>query len=147
MNTENKPDPQSVIDETRKFWHGVVQDTVKNSVATIDETARQIITVVTILEGLYFHAITYSDLRGQQLSVLLISVYLGPLIFWLFSLISASLVFLPRIYSLNIFSSDAAKTLHENMLYRKYIFLLLSLLWVVIGSACLIGSIVVYLLG
>jgi len=147
MNAEEKPDPQTVIDETRKFWHGVAQDTVKNSATTIDETARQIIAVVAILEGLYFHAITYSDLRSQQLGFWSILAYIGPLVFWLFSLVSASLVFLPRVYQLNLASSEAAKVIHEDVVHRKYLFLMLSLVWMITGSTCLLLALSAYLHG
>ena len=146
MNTESKPDPQTVVDETRKFWHSVAQDTVKSSSATIDETARQIIGIVAILEGLYFHAITFSDLRAQQLNIWDILPYAGPLVFWVFSLISACLVFLPRIYKLNMASSEAAKEVHEDVIRRKHSFLLLSFIWLIIGSAILVIALGDYLM-
>ena len=86
-------DPQSVIDETRAFWREVARETVKNSAATIDETAKQLIGIVGILEGLYFHEITFADLRGKVTDLLPFLAYIAPLIFWLFSLIAAGLVF------------------------------------------------------
>ena len=147
MSIESKSDPQSVVDETRKFWHSIAQDTIKNSASVIEETARQVIAVVAILEGLYFHAIAYSDLRGQQLGIWSILTYIGPLIFWLFSVVSASLVFFPRLYKLNIISSEAAKALHEDVVHRKYLFLILSLVWIMTGAMILIVALAVYLTG
>lgn len=147
MSTQPKPDHPDVIDETRKFWHGVAQDIVKGSATSIDETARQVITVVGIMEGLYFHAITFADLGGQNLDAWSILAYLGPLIFWLFSLVSASLVFTPRIYKFNLASSEGAKTTHEDIVQRKYMFLMLSLLWMLIGSFILLLALGIYLKG
>jgi len=146
MSQEAKPtDPQSVVDETYKFWREMARDTVKNSAATIEETAKQLIAVISILEGLYFHAITFGDLRGKITELLPLLTYLSPLIFWLFALIAASLVLFPRTYELNINSSEAAKRLHEDMIPRKYLFLVLSLAWMVIGMIFLIVALWVYL--
>jgi hypothetical protein len=138
-------DPQSIVDETRKFWRPTAQDAVKGSAQSIDETAKQIIAVVGILEGLYFHAIAFSSVKGTISTVLEVLAYLAPLIFWLFSLIAASLVFLPRTYQININSSEAAKRLYEDVVRRKYFFLIFSLAWMVIGSMFLIVALVVYL--
>ncbi len=139
-------DPQSVVDETRKFWRATAQDTVKGSAQSIDETAKQIIAVVSILEGLYFHAIAFSSVKGTISTVLEVLAYLAPLIFWLFSLIAASLVFFPRTYQININSSDAAKSLYEDVVRRKYFFLIFSLVWMVIGAMSLIMTLVAYLI-
>src|SRR5512135_1611729 len=95
-------DPQSVVDETRKFWRTTAQDTVKGSAQSIDETAKQIIAVVGILEGLYFHAVTFSTVKGTINTPLTALAYTSPLIFWLFSLVAASLVFFPRAYQINL---------------------------------------------
>jgi hypothetical protein len=140
-------DPQSVVDETRKFWHEVARETVKNSAATIEETAKQLIGIVGILEGLYFHAITFGDLRGQVTEFLPLLAYLAPLIFWTFSLLSAGLIFIPRVYKLNINSSEAAEKMHEAVVPRKYFFLTLSLAWLVIGAVFLVVAVGVYLSG
>ncbi|MBN1877884.1 MAG: hypothetical protein JXA33_26925, partial [Anaerolineae bacterium] len=61
MSDQERPrDPQSVVDETREFWRDLARETVKTSAATIEETAKQIIGITGILEGLYFHAITFA---------------------------------------------------------------------------------------
>jgi hypothetical protein len=138
-------DPQSVVDETRQFWRSTAQDAVKGSAQSIDETAKQIIAVVGILEGLYFHAITFSTIRGTINSPLTALAYIAPLIFWLFSLIAASFVFVPRAYQININSSDAAKRLYEDVVRRKYFFLMFSLVWMVVGAVFLTIALVAYL--
>ncbi len=61
---ESAPEPQSIADEIRKFWRSTTQDAVKGSAQSIDETTKQIIAVVGILEGLYFHAVIFSTTRG-----------------------------------------------------------------------------------
>jgi hypothetical protein len=146
MSHQAEPaDPQSAVDETYKFWREIARETVKNSATSVEETAKQLITVIGILEGLYFHAITFGDLKGKITELLPLLTYLSPLIFWLFALIAASLVLFPRAYTLNINSSEAAKKLHEEAIPRKYLFLVLSLVWMVIGMLFLIIALWVYL--
>ena len=140
-------DPQSVVDETREFWRELARETVKGSVTSIEETAKQLIGITGILEGLYFHAITFADLRGQVTELLPTLAYLAPLIFWTFGLIAAGLVFFPRMHRMNLNSSDEAKRMHENAVRRKYLFLMLSLVWLVVGAVGLIVTVGVYLNG
>ena len=49
---------------------------IHESIKTIDETSKQLVTVAAILEGLYFHAITFSNLRGTVLSIWYLALYL-----------------------------------------------------------------------
>jgi len=148
MSRETKAaDPQSVVDETREFWREMARDVVKNSPAAIEETAKQLIGIAGILEGLYFHAIAFTDLRGKVTDFWPLVAYLAPLIFWLFSLMAAGLVFFPRAYRVNINSSEAAKRLHEDVVPRKYLCLVLSLVWLVVGVVFLIVALAFYLRG
>ena len=140
-------DPKSMVDNTREFWRELACETVKNSATAIEETAKQLIGIAGILEGLYFHAIAFADIRGQVSGLLPMLAYLAPLIFWLFSLVSAGLVFFPRMYRININSSEAAKKMHEDMVPRKYLFLILSLVWLVVGMLFLIVALGVHLGG
>ena len=148
MSDQGKPrDPQSVVDETREFWRDLACETVKTSAATIEETAKQLIGITGILEGLYFHAITFADLRGKVTGLLPLLAYLAPLIFWTFSLIAAGLVFFPRMYAMNLNSSEAAKAMYEDAVRRKYWCLVFALGWLVVGALGLIVAIGLYLQG
>ena len=61
--------PDELAQETRAFWREVGKDLVRSSVETLDNTARQIIAVAGILEGLYFHGIAFTDLAKQPLDI------------------------------------------------------------------------------
>jgi hypothetical protein len=147
MNQTPHSDPQSSVDEIRKFWQELGRDTIKGSAAVVEESARQIISVVGVMEGLYFHAITFAELRGKVNDLWSIVVYLSPLIFWLFSMLFSALVFLPRVYDLNIISSESAKKMYEDVGQRKHLFLLTSMFWMVIGGIGLIFALAKYLSG
>lgn len=146
MTEQEKPrDPQSVVDETREFWRELARETVMSSAATIEETAKQLIGITAILEGLYFHAITFADLRGRVTELLPLLAYLTPLVFWTFSLIAAGLVFFPRTYVINLNSSEAAKELYEDAVRRKYWCLEFALGWLVVGAMGITLAVAVYL--
>ena len=91
------PDP--LVEETRAFWRDLGKDMARESIATIDETARQVITVAGILEGLYFHAIAFGDLRGKVAGGWPMAIYLAPIVLLLFSLCAGLLVFFPALSS------------------------------------------------
>jgi hypothetical protein len=140
-------DARSLVDETRAFWRDLARETVKTSTTSIEETAKQLIGITAILEGLYFHAITFADLRGAVAGLLPMLAYLAPLVFWTFSLIAAGLVFFPRMYEMNLNSSEASKALHENAVRRKYWCLVIALGWLAAGAMFLIAAVGIYLNG
>ena len=70
-------------DPNLKFWKDTAKGLLGESIQSIEETAKQIIGVAGILEGLYFHAIAYSDVRGKLGSGWLVLLYLTPLALWL----------------------------------------------------------------
>ena len=82
--------------------------------------AKQIIVVTSLLEGLYFHAITFSDLRGT-LSGGMVWVYLAPIVLWLASLFFAMWTLSPKAHEININSSRSSKETFENIVYEKHL--------------------------
>lgn len=91
-----------------KFWRDNAKSMLKGSIESIESTAKQIIAICGILEGIYFHAITYSDIRGCIGTVEGI-FYLAPLFLWLLSILFAVLVFSPKVYHTNIASHRESK--------------------------------------
>lgn len=134
-----------LVDETRGFWREVARDMVRDSIQTVDETGKQIVTITGILEGLYFHAIVFSDLRGDIHGNLFI-IYFAPVILFLSSLIMALIIFIPDRYNINIHSSEAGKKIYEATLKSKLIFLRLASLFLVLGVGAVGISIAFYLL-
>lgn len=149
MNVPNlrpePPDPR--IDETRGFWRDLGKTMVRESITTIDETARQVIAVAGILEGLYFHAITFSDLRGHVAGAGALAVYLAPIVLLLVSLCAGLLVFFPDRYRLNFESSEASKLVYERTLASKLLLLRVASLSLVLGVVALLFAVVAYLRG
>jgi hypothetical protein len=150
MNTitdQHLPEDDPTISSIRDFWLERGKGLVKESINTIDETAHQIITITGILEGLYFHAIAFSDLRGTLIIDWKLSVFLFPILSLLLSLIAALMVFFPKRYDLEMRSWEAAKLVYERTLKRKLLMLKISALFLVFGVIGLLAAMLLFLLG
>lgn len=112
-------DSPIIIPEPNPFWKKNAESLVGGSIAAMEDTAKQIIVVTSLLEGLYFHAITFSDLRGELEGGMLV-VYLAPLALWLASLSLAMLTLSRKDYQININSSSDSKQVFEGIVERKY---------------------------
>jgi len=134
-------------DPNLKFWKDTAKGLLGESIKSIEETAKQIIGVAGILEGLYFHAIAYSDVRGKLASGWLILLYLSPLALWLVSLLAALLVFFPRTYASNISSWRESKAAFERIVIYKHTMLKIAGLFLVLGTLALFAAMGAYLAG
>ena len=131
----------------RSLTTGYSCRTLGESIKSIEETAKQIIGVAGILEGLYFHAIAYSDIRGQLGGVGPLLLYLLPLLLWLVSLLAALLVFFPRAYASNISSWRESKAAFERIVAYKHAMLKIAGLFLVLGALALFAAMGAYLAG
>ncbi|MEI6105252.1 MAG: hypothetical protein WCP70_15040 [Methanothrix sp.] len=111
--------------EPNPFWKKNAENVVGESITIIEDVAKQIIVMTTLLEGLYFHAITFSDLRGT-LSGGIVLVYLAPIALWLISLFFALWTLTPRDYRVNINSSRDSKETFEKLVSDKHIRLIFA---------------------
>jgi hypothetical protein len=100
-----------------------------------------------ILEGLYFHAIAYSDVRGKMGSGWLVPLYLLSLASWLVSLLVALLVFFPRAYAGNISSWRESKATVERIVTWKHTALKVAGGFLVLGALALFAAMGDYLAG
>ncbi|HHV23418.1 MAG: hypothetical protein PHG79_03240 [Methanosarcina sp.] len=71
--------------EPNPFWKQNAEKLVGESISSVEDSAKQFVTITGLLEGIYFHAVAFSDVRYAEGSSLLI--YVSPVILWLLSLI------------------------------------------------------------
>ncbi len=150
MSNKEDAGADDLIEKTRTFWLGIGESLVKESVATTDEVAKQLIAVVAILEGLYFHAIVFSDLRdAAKYPVALLArqwcVYLLPIVLLLGSLICALAVFFPARYRVNMLSHEAAKIVFERIASRKLCLVRASAVFLALGVGAVLCAAYIYL--
>jgi hypothetical protein len=125
MADKMKNEPPIAAHKPNPFWKENAKKLVGESVSTIEEVAKQIIVVTSLLEGLYFHAITFSDLRGS-LSGDMVGVYLAPIVLWLASLFFAMWTLLPEAHEININSTRSCKNTFEDIISGKHLRLMIS---------------------
>jgi hypothetical protein len=133
-------------DPSLAFWKDNAKALLGESIKSIEETAKQIIGVAGILEGLYFHAITYSSVRGK-LNGWLVLVYIAPLACWLVSLSLSLLVFFPRTYDTNINSARESRAAFERVVIYKHDKLKVAGIFLFLGALSLFAAMGVYLAG
>ncbi len=139
------PEPDPLLEDTRVFWREIGKNMIQQSIGTIDEAAKQIIGVAGILEGLYFHAVAFADLRGQAAGSLL--VYGAPIVLLLVSLTAALLVYFPERYRLNFNSWEASKLVYERVVASKLLLLKIASICLALGVAALFLAVMTYLQG
>lgn len=141
MNSE----PPVVIPEPDPFWREKAKELVSESISTIEEVAKQLIAVTSLLEGIYFHAITFSDIK-PVLSPWSAVVYLSPIFLWLGSLVFAVLTLSPKTYKINIYSSDDSKERFEEIVSKKHGTLRISEVFLISSFIALMIALTHYLL-
>jgi hypothetical protein len=141
MNDE----PPIVTPEPNPFWRENATKLVGESISTIEEMAKQLIAVNSLLEGIYFHAITFSDVKHGMTSWIAI-IYLAPIFLWLMSLIFAVLTLSPDAYAININSSSASKETFEEIVSKKHRMLKVSEAFLIISFMALMITLAHYLL-
>jgi len=139
---ENDP----VIEVLDKFWQEIGRDSVAKSIDSLDEMARQLLTVAGILEGLYFHGITFSDLRGN-LSGSSLLIYLAPIVLLLVTIGASLFVFFPEKFEADISSWQISKKNYESILQSKLKMIRIASWSFVVSVASLIVVVAVYLAG
>ncbi len=88
-------EPPTIPVEPNPFWRENARKLVGESISTIEDVAKQLIAVNSLLEGIYFHAIAFSDVK-PLLTNWIAAVYLAPIFLWLLSLVFAVLTLSPK---------------------------------------------------
>lgn len=144
MTDNNSPGGLPVEDETRKFWRDNAKAMLRESIGGLEGAAKQIIVVTSLLEGIYFHAIAFSEIK-KSLTIISGIFYLTPFLLWLISLLFASLVFLPRNYAININSFRSSKETFIKLVSYKHKMLKISQWLLFISFIFLLIAMAIYL--
>ena len=134
-----------LLEDTRAFWREMAKEQVRASISSINESAKQIISVSAILAGLYFSAITFSKLQGSLAIGWPIVIYLMPLFSLLISLSTSLLVFFPNYYNLNLHSSEGSRELHQSVVRRKKLCQIISSIFLMLSVLALFVAVGAYL--
>jgi len=133
-----------------KFWLDLMRNETKASIGAVEEAAKQLITITSLLQTVYFAAISFSDLKKALVvhdlyGWFTVILFISPIILWLICLSFAIAVFLPKSYHTNLSSPSLASEAYENIITFKQRQLWRAYQALAIGFLPLIISIVVYL--
>ncbi len=141
MNEE----PPMTSSEPNPFWRENAQRLVSESISTIEEVAKQLIAVNSILEGIYFAAITFSEIK-PILTNITAAIYLAPILFWILSLVFAVLTLSPKSYAININSSRDSKERFNEIISKKHAMLVWSEIFLILSFIAIFTAVAHYLL-
>lgn len=122
----------------------------KESITVIEETAKQLIAVDSLLPTIYFAAISFSDLKtvlleNAEYRWLMILVFVIPIFIWLCSMYYAVQVFLPSRYYTDLNSPMRARNTFLMISDYKSNKLLRAHRFLVVGFFSLLINIILYL--
>jgi len=129
--------------EPNPFWKKNAEKIVGESISSMEDTAKQFVTITGLLQGVYFHAIAFSYIKTASSPSALI--YAAPLVLWFLSLLFAVFVLYRNKYGININSSQDSKGKFEEIVVWKYRLLSVSGLFLVLSFAALILAFLRYL--
>ena len=144
-NSQTQTSSNKNPDEAEVYWRDVGKSMIKESLPSTDNTAKHIIIVAGILEGLYFHAVTFSEFKVGAVGHLRLLAYLTPIALLLVSLGFSLLVLFPRLYQLDIYSHVDCQFLHGHIVRRKFRYLKIAMLFLLLGVAAIFIALFVYL--
>lgn len=151
--TQGKDVPEAVsepVTDQDHFWLEIAQGMAKESVSSLEEAAKQLITVASLLQGIYFAAISFSDLKKVLVvqdikGWLLVILFTGPIIPWLLSVGLAIQVFKPESYETNLRSPKLSHEVYKKVVEYKQRYLHYAHWALLAGSMLLVINIIVYL--
>ncbi len=139
--------PLSSDDE---FWLTSMQEMTANSIKSIEEAGKQLIGMITVMQGVYAAVLAFSGIKKiPESNIIAALIYISPIFLWLISLFFALRVFKSRAYVYYTNSPDSSRAIFQriaNFKYRSlnlsYLFLCLSffvagmgiLYWLYIGG-------------
>ena len=138
-------EPSIVPVEPNPFWRANAEKLVGESITTIEDVAKQLIVVNSLLEGIYFHAITFSDVKPALGSYWTGIIYILPIALWLISLVFAVLTLSPKSCTININSSRNSKETFENIVSKKHGRLEISETLLIVSFVALMAAVWHYL--
>lgn len=150
-NQSSKAIPGALPDPDDDFWLTAARDNVKGSIPALEEAAKQLVTITSLAQTIYFAAVSVSDLKKSlTLSsgdnpVIVALLFILPVIFWAISLWFAVSVFKPRRYLTNLDSPDEARDTINEMIDFKRDALQRAHRFLTAGFVALIVNIFIYL--
>lgn len=137
----------------KSFWLEMGEEAVKETRNRQEDAAKQIITITSVLQAIYFATISFSDLKkvivtqdvlGSPL-IIVVALFVSPIIIWLIGLGFAVRVIVPVTYYAYLESPDQLKEGYIEAVRFKSKYLGRAHKALVLGFVAVVMNIVVYL--
>ncbi len=129
-------------EEQDAFWERYYLESPIKDIEVIDSAAKQLITVTSLLQGIYFASMSLSDFK-KQAATWQLALLLAPAVLWLLSLFFAVVTFIPA--SRHI-SRDSAHDDLVRISQQKFRNLRVSYYILLISLVTLLVNVLMYLL-
>ena len=117
-----------------EFWMARMREMAGNSIKSVEEAAKQLIAMITVMEGIYGAVLAFSGIKEiPQGKVWAVFFYVSPILLWLVSLFFALRVFKTQKYQYYSNSPDSAAATFNKIAEFKYKNLNLSYAFVCIS--------------
>ncbi|VVB91889.1 Uncharacterised protein [uncultured archaeon] len=134
------------------FWKDIILDIAKASISSIEESAKHLIAAASFLEGVYFHAISFADLKIVFGSVRyydyhwqLVSLFSLPILLWFVVLACATLVLTTKTYTVHPEEPEDARRVFEQIASTKQRWLMRGLYILMVSFVVLFVDIFIFL--
>ena len=140
------PKPEDV------FWKNAMLEMAKESISSIEGSAKHLILAASFLEGVYFHALSFADqdilsgaAENAALHWLLAILFAAPVLLWLIVLGCAAMVLATKPYTVHPSEPEDAKHIFEKIADTKQRWLTRGLLALMVSFAVLFLDVFIFL--
>ena len=134
------------------FWKNAMLEMAKESISSIEGSAKHLILVASFLEGVYFHALSFADpdilygaAENAALHWLLAILFSAPVLLWLIVLGCAAMVLATRPYTVHPDDPADAKHIFEKIADTKQNWLMRGLRVLIVSFAVLFLDVFIFL--
>lgn len=129
-----------------EFWMQKMRQIAANSIKSVEEAAKQLIGMITVMEGIYAAVLAFSGIKQvPQGNMLATAVYASPIVLWLVALFFALRVFKTQKYDYYSNSPDMSKETFQKIAAFKYKNLNAAYIFVCISFLVAAGGIMYWL--
>jgi len=135
-----------------KFWIESIREIKKESISRVEEAGKQLISVITLSQTIYFAAVSFSEAKKSLNLInhrafywIFIIVLIAPLLLWIVSLVFAVKVFKPEEYDTNLESPTKAQSAIDTAFNNKNRNLQKSFRFLFVGFLLVLITLFIYL--
>jgi len=109
----------SVLTDEEKFWLEQGKKYVDKSIDAIEAAGKQLLAMLTTVNGIYLAAVTFSDLMKTSLEFAYRILFIAPFLLWLAAIFFAMRLFKTQKHQVVLISPDDIKKFYQRVVSHK----------------------------